>query len=262
MNFINWKVYNELNPDLKLAGLNTKSQIIQHWIKYGSKEKRKSLVTDLTSDFSWYEYRKLNPQLVQCKTQTDYEVHWIRYGRKEKLKYKKTSINSQMNSPVNSSIDIPKHPSEYFDFKWKSYQLLNPDLSEAGLCTKEELYNHWITHGIKENRLYNVCQISPTFDWREYRRLNKSLDHLQTQSEYELHWIKKGILDESFKNNNINMTPIKSKCIIFISYNSGVTIFAAAICLINFGFIKLNEIDLIFLWEIFSLIFFLLVLIH
>jgi hypothetical protein len=37
-------------------------------------------------------------------------------------------------------------------FNWEVYRNLNPDLTRAGLKTREDFVRHYLTFGIRENR--------------------------------------------------------------------------------------------------------------
>ena len=54
-----WKTYLELNTDVK-QDTETKVGAINHYLKYGVKEKRIYSKEKLPSDFDWKEYLKLN----------------------------------------------------------------------------------------------------------------------------------------------------------------------------------------------------------
>lgn len=82
----NWKIYQELNPDLTNAGFNTEQNIMHHWYTYGLHENRTYSAIQVTPDFNWKIYKELNPDII-FDYQIDYELHWIQNGRIENRKY-------------------------------------------------------------------------------------------------------------------------------------------------------------------------------
>lgn len=77
LNNWNWKIYRELNTDLIKAGLNTETQIVNHWNRYGYKENRRTKITDLISDFNLEKYKEIHPDL-KLNNQVEYELYCIR----------------------------------------------------------------------------------------------------------------------------------------------------------------------------------------
>jgi hypothetical protein len=98
-------------------------------------------------------------------------------------------------------------------FNWVAYRDLNPDLPKAGLHTSDQLYNHFVRCGIRENRKFSLIlpnkQISAitVFDWEKYRNSNPDLIRhgLKTQEQFEKHFINYGI-KEGRKIYDINVT--------------------------------------------------------
>ncbi len=82
-----------------------------------------------------------------------------------------------------------------------AYRDLNPDLFKAGLKTPEQLYNHFINFGIRENRRFNLILPNKTlsaitvFNWEQYRNYNPDLVRagLKTREQFERHFIINGI---------------------------------------------------------------------
>ena len=73
----NWKIYRELHQDLIYADLNTEEQIMNHWKKYGHKEKRMTKITDLIPDFDLQTYKKNKPDL-KLNNREEYELYRIK----------------------------------------------------------------------------------------------------------------------------------------------------------------------------------------
>jgi len=79
-NIFDWYWYLDNYPDLRQAGLSTKEQAIDHWIKYGRKEGR-----IMMKQFDWEFYLNSYPDLRQSGLSTKEQAvdHWLNYGRKE-----------------------------------------------------------------------------------------------------------------------------------------------------------------------------------
>jgi hypothetical protein len=77
----------------------------------------------------------------------------------------------------------------YFD--WIVYRELNPDLKKAGLLSQGQFIKHFRDCGIRENRIYNIYQAYPDFNYIEYKKNYKDLGSL-TRSQLERHWIEFG----------------------------------------------------------------------
>ena len=92
-------------------------------------------------------------------------------------------------------------------FKWKQYKMLNPDLEKNGIKTELEYTFHYNKYGKNENRLTNIYQLYPDFNWMQYRNnymIRDSLtNNLNTMEEYEDHWLEYGRYRNKI-NQNIN----------------------------------------------------------
>jgi hypothetical protein len=80
-------------------------------------------------------------------------------------------------------------------FHWEIYLLLNPDLEHAGIKTEKQCIQHWIHHGISEQRKCNIYDAYPDFNWKNYTSAYPDLKHM-SKREAELHWIKYGRNEE------------------------------------------------------------------
>ena len=79
-------------------------------------------------------------------------------------------------------------------FDWQIYRELNPELQKT-LKTQGQYTRHYIVIGRKAGLPCSMQQRWPDFDWRVYKALNPDLQ-FNTQTEYELHYIQKGSLQE------------------------------------------------------------------
>jgi hypothetical protein len=76
-------------------------------------------------------------------------------------------------------------------FNWEIYKELNPDLSKAGLHTKEQVESHYRIYGIREKRKVHVHQAYAGFNPTVYRNRYPDLKHLN-DIQVSLHWLKNG----------------------------------------------------------------------
>lgn len=86
----NWRVYKELNIDLRRKGLKNQQEYEDHYKTYSAENKRPAFVTDVYPDFTAASYAQCNPDLNITST-AELEEHWILYGRKEGRRYKAES---------------------------------------------------------------------------------------------------------------------------------------------------------------------------
>jgi hypothetical protein len=87
------------------------------------------------------------------------------------------------------------------DFDWKIYLELNSDVRQD-TETKSGAIQHYLTYGIKENRVYSKKTLPNDFDWKEYLKLNPDVkkDHF-TKHEAINHYIRYGIKENrKYKN--------------------------------------------------------------
>jgi hypothetical protein len=91
-----------------------------------------------------------------------------------------------------------------FDFNWRIYLELNPDLNAAGITTRTGAIKHWFYHGHSEHRMYR-------FDWRAYLELNPDLGKagIRTQENAIRHWINYG-KQENRQNSYINIVTLSN----------------------------------------------------
>jgi hypothetical protein len=103
-------------------------------------------------------------------------------------------------------------------FNWEIYRDLNPDLSRAGLKTKQDFENHYSMYGIKEKRKYNHS-IPNNFNWQVYRTLNPDLIKagLNTKEQVERHYLVYGIKEN--RKYYIPKTIVSKDKILFIMGN-------------------------------------------
>lgn len=87
-------------------------------------------------------------------------------------------------------------------FNWEVYKYLNPDLFKAGLRTQYQYTYHFINHGKKEGRKFNVYNVKPDFKHEIYKNNNKHLQLLNNK-QLEIHWLQYGRFEDKKIIKNI-----------------------------------------------------------
>jgi hypothetical protein len=67
--------------------------------------------------------------------------------------------NLLKNSSNINTINKNKNIELNYNFDWKYYLSLYPDLKKANINNEKDAYNHWINHGKKEERICNPIQL-------------------------------------------------------------------------------------------------------
>ena len=188
------KSYKTLNNDLK--DLND-TQLKNHYLINGIKEGRpykhnlpkdsnpklpkdsnsklpKDSNPKLPKDFDVKLYKTMNNDLKDLND-TQLINHYLTHGIKEGRSYKH-------NLTKNVNMNLPK------DFDVKSYKILNSDLKDLNDI---QLIDHYLTHGIKEGRLYKHS-LPKDFNVRLYKTLNSDLKNLNITQLID-HYLKNGI---------------------------------------------------------------------
>jgi hypothetical protein len=90
---------------------------------------------------------------------------------------------------MSKKISIPP------DFNWIMYLKINKDLCKDNKLNKKEATQHYLEHGIKENRLYKFDKntIPIDFKWREYILLNQDLKGIDNEIDALSHYFKYGV---------------------------------------------------------------------
>jgi hypothetical protein len=83
MNTFDWQYYLDKYPDLRLNGITTKQQSLQHWIEHGKKEGRISIRTPALFDWQYYLDKYPDLRLNGITTKQQSLEHWIEHGKKE-----------------------------------------------------------------------------------------------------------------------------------------------------------------------------------
>ena len=108
-----------------------------------------------------------------------------------------------------SSKNIKPTSPEYDIFDWERYATVHEDLN--GLLTKDDAWNHWLNHGIHENRMFfktnNENNKEENFDWEKYISFYADLNILLTKEDAWNHWLNHGLREgrtffTNFDNDN------------------------------------------------------------
>ena len=162
-----WEKYILENNDLQIGLIMNLKDAWNHWINNGQKENRKfyfktnnkdNKINDCIDniidrfldfldtkkeekkeDFDWVLYLLSNPDLIfsGIKSEKDAVNHWLKNGIKENRKYFLENYNSMLRE-------------EYLYFDWEIYKDIHSDLKN--ISCPELSWNHWLYHGIKEER--------------------------------------------------------------------------------------------------------------
>ena len=154
-----WKIYLEINNDLKNNGIHTKKEAYRHWKNHGINEGR-------ICKIDWCKYIKdYNLVTLQIDNKMAAVQHWINNGK------------PQIDININNEDEL---------FDWQFYVKVNSDLGH--IKNKIDALNHWIHFGKAEGRL------SYNFNWISYLLSNPDLVKLgiNTESSATEHWLKVG----------------------------------------------------------------------
>jgi hypothetical protein len=150
-------------------------------------------------DFDWKGYISKYDDLRNLKTNEEAWYHWINYGKLE---------NRTIQNIENKSTHISYHNEEFTNFKWEIYINNYDDLKN--LKTKEEAWNHWISHGKNEKRICEKKILDKkefdknefdTFDWKNYINNYDDLTNFKTKEEAWNHWIHHGKIENRICND-------------------------------------------------------------
>jgi hypothetical protein len=104
--YFDWLIYRELNPDLKKEGLLKEEQLINHFRRYGIKEKRKYNIYQVYPDFNHIAYKKKYKDLENLQ-RIQLERHWVEFGTKEKRSYT-NGVSTNVGMVKSKTTSIPK----------------------------------------------------------------------------------------------------------------------------------------------------------
>jgi hypothetical protein len=180
-NDFDWKIYQELNPDLR--SIKSKKLVEEHYIYYGFNENRKYKTNNpvnntsntsntsnnptnnpsnniLPNDFNWKIYQELNPDLRIFKSKKMVEEHYIMYGIIEKRQYKSNNLKKNTEPIENTVIK-----------KINMYSNVSDELTDniiiIACCPKNLVYINTISKIIKYFKkiyvIYNEKDVKTNF---------------------------------------------------------------------------------------------------
>ena len=165
-----WERYILKNNDLQIDIIMTQKDAWNHWINNGQKEKRDFFVKNESSlqienvnnnmvyfmnhyidnysdlkgeeekkSFDWILYICSNPDIFMngIRNEGDAFNHWKNIGVKENRVHYLENYNTMLRE-------------EFLNFHWDRYKKINGDLKD--LNQELNAWNHWLHHGIKEER--------------------------------------------------------------------------------------------------------------
>ena len=151
-------------------------------------------------DFDWEKYVSSYDDLKNITTEFDAKNHWINYGKKEnRIYFKSNAIISNLTENLKNKVLQKKFTIHTFD--WEKYIKFYDDLNSCGLNNKQTAWNHWITKGIKENRVDFLYNEKPVLklDNSEQESKQESKQEAKQESKQES---KKEDKQESKKEDN------------------------------------------------------------
>jgi hypothetical protein len=207
---------------------------IKNNFKYNTVKQPKNELDSL-DNFDWTKYIKSYDDLKEINNEFDAKKHWIHCGKKEKRKYFIINnviedTNNFMEDTNNFIEDTNKTKNDFSqkkisknNFDWEKYVNYYDDLKNSGLKTRQDAWNHWLSIGIKENRvdfLHNNTenlnhnnkflnnnnkkinenlQLNDNlqlkyinFDWKSYIHYYNDLLNIQNKNDAWNHWIQHG----------------------------------------------------------------------
>jgi len=106
------------------------------------------------------------------------------------------SISRDINNTVNSKLPD--------DFDINMYKMLNVDLNHLN---DEELIEHYLKHGVNEQRIYKTIKLPDDFDANNYKMLHPDISHFN-EKEALHHFIRHGVYEgRKYKNGEKTVIP-------------------------------------------------------
>jgi hypothetical protein len=214
------------NDDLKsYFNKDDKENLIKHWLNHGKNENRQyTIPQNILLKFNHLIYYLLHDDLQEHFEENDYESllnHYIMFGINEKRycsideiilpdDFFMNSIYANLRNTDNFcyncelpniyKIKINYYKNNYaninlcdrekllpYDFNYLYYWCLNEDIQiEYDKNDKENIINHWIINGYKENREYKFpINIVKNFDHKIYYLIYDDIQKLYDYTDYD-----------------------------------------------------------------------------
>ena len=147
INYFEWDIYLEKNPDLVKNNINTKEKAIIHFKTHGINEKRfiNRKMIELWENYDWIKYKNNYPEL---NTLDEREVFFHYYF----IKKKDTIFKKEEISFFEKEENQKKYINLYKNSDWDKYLSNYQDLKDVGIKTNFECFTHYIVHGLNEGR--------------------------------------------------------------------------------------------------------------
>ncbi len=178
----NYDYYLSKNTDVKKAFNGDEDKTLQHFVKYGMKEKRTS-----SGSFDVNSYMNAYADLRQAfeGDYASYYMHYVNYGKREGRKT--TGVSTRVGSVTKLRGDNTDYSAVFnADFYFNKYS----DIKKAfGFNNDFLALHHFVNYGMKEGR-----QGSKNFDVRSYRYQYRDLRQAfgKDLPKYYKHYIQYG----------------------------------------------------------------------
>ncbi|KAJ1436164.1 hypothetical protein B484DRAFT_259982 [Ochromonadaceae sp. CCMP2298] len=116
----------------------------------------------------WWQYLKMNPDLLSFLTEHKAPFHFEDIGRKE---------------------------NRECVFNWQRYLQRNLDLAAVGLVTEMQALEHYVAYGKKEGRVHSTAEERYGCDWRVYLLLNPDVAASVNQAQAAEHYHASGRME-------------------------------------------------------------------
>ena len=178
----NAQYYSSKYSDLKAAFGTDESQLLNHFILYGMNEGRQAIET---FDVRFYKNKYPDLQKAFGNNWKLYYIHYIEHGYAENRQaYEKAT-------PPATTIYQGRDYKAVFDSNYYSNKYA--DLKQAYNGNGTELFNHFVTYGMKEGRQASAS-FNPQYYKDNYVDLSKAFGANMTQ--YYIHYIDNGIKEK------------------------------------------------------------------
>ena len=182
--------YADNNEDVKQLYGYDKQKLLQHFINNGMAEKRKS---SPLFDVDYYSKKYQDLYTAFKKDYKQYYLHYIKHGYQEK-RYGCALYELKLTTEYNGKDYSLVYDGLYYATKY-------PDLYKAYKYDGKKLIYHFVTYGMKEQRIAR-----PTFDINVYKEnypdLVKAFNN--DYKQYYLHYINYGFKEKRIADRLIN----------------------------------------------------------
>ena len=186
-----YNVYTSNNPDVKNAFDGDEYKVLEHFVKNGMREGRKSINTfDLTS----YKYANQDLRIAYRNDNEKYYRHYMNYGKNEG---RKATGVTYITQPVTKLNGVDYSPVYDYNAYVKAYPDVARQYKNDDVAVLEYFINSGMAKGDKGNN---------TFDVNSYKNAYADLrsSYGSDLKKYYMHYINYGKSEGRNKINNIN----------------------------------------------------------